>query len=288
MTAAIRAELFKLRSTRMYYGLLGIGVGLTALIAAVLAGQAGSSSLLPSLATEVGQRDIVTNTGFALLTATVFGALVSSGEFRHRTVTDTYLDQPDRVRVMLAKIVAALAGGAVIGAAAAAVATVAGTLSAKGPVLLSAGDFVRYAAGSVLGAALLAAIGCVAGTLIRSQVGAVITVFVWCLAIEQILAGVSRSAAVPAAARRDHDGRRRRPGRHAAAAERHPSAAAGRDGRPAGRRHAGAGRRRRAHGKPRYLITTVVRRPTGANRRNAHGGAQRPACGTRRGTQRRR
>jgi ABC-2 type transport system permease protein len=195
MTAAIRAELFKLRSTRMYYGLLGIGVGLTALIAAVLAGQAGSSSLLPSLATEVGQRDIVTNTGFALLTATVFGALVSSGEFRHRTVTDTYLDQPDRVRVMLAKIVAALAGGAVIGAAAAAVATVAGTLSAKGPVLLSAGDFVRYAAGSVLGAALLAAIGCVAGTLIRSQVGAVITVFVWCLAIEQILAGVSRSAA---------------------------------------------------------------------------------------------
>jgi ABC-2 type transport system permease protein len=195
MSAAIRAELFKLRTTRMSYGLLGIGVGLTALIAIVLAGQASSSSLIPSLATEAGQRDIVTNTGFALLTAAVFGAIVSSGEFRHRTVSDTYLDQPGRVRVMLAKIVAAFAGGAVIGAAAAAVATAAGILSAKGPVLLSAADFVRYAAGSVLGAALLAVIGSVVGTLVRSQVGAVIAVFVWCLAIEQILAGVSRSAA---------------------------------------------------------------------------------------------
>ncbi len=195
MTAAIRAELFKLRTTRMSYGLLGIGVGLTALVALVLAGQAGSSSLIPSLATAAGQRDIVTNTGFALLTAAIFGAVVSSGEFRHHTVTDTYLDQPDRVRVMVAKVVAAFAGGAVIGAAAAAVATGAGTLSAKGPVLLSGADFVRYAAGSVLGAALLAAIGCVAGTMIRNQVGAVIAVFVWCLAIEQIVAGLSRPAA---------------------------------------------------------------------------------------------
>jgi hypothetical protein len=148
------------------------------------------------------------------------------------------------VRVMLAKIVAAFAGGAVIGAAAA-VATVAGVLSAKGPVLLSGAHFARYAAGSVLGAALLAAIGCVVGTLVRSQVGAVIVVFVWCLAIEQILAGVSRSVArflplLGATTMAGGDSR------------------AGRDGRAAGRHHAGTGCRRRAHSKPRYLITAVV------------------------------
>jgi hypothetical protein len=93
---AIRAELFKLRTTRMYYGLLGIAAGLTLLIQIVLSGKSGATSLLPSLATTAGQRDLITNTGFALLTAAILGTIISSGEFRHKTITDTYLDQPDR------------------------------------------------------------------------------------------------------------------------------------------------------------------------------------------------
>lgn len=198
MITAIRAELFKLRTTRMYYGLLGIAAGLTLLVQIVLSSRSGTTSLLPSLATAAGQRDLVTNTGFALLVAAVLGTIISSGEFRHKTATDTYLDQPDRVRVMLAKIAAALAGGAVFGAVAAAIATMAGRMavSMKGDTAaLSGGDYARYAAGAVLGAALLAATGCVAGSLIRSQIGAVIAVFVWSLAIEQILAGLSKSVA---------------------------------------------------------------------------------------------
>ncbi len=198
MIAAIRTELFKVRTTRMSYGLLGIGAGLTALIAILLGGQAGSSSLLPSLSTAAGQRDLVTNTGFALLTSAIFGVIVSSSEFRHKTATDTYLDQPNRVRVMIAKIIAAFAGGAVFGAVAAAIATAAGTMTARAKgdaIVLSGGDFVRYAAGSVLAAGLLAALGCVVGSLIRGQIGAVIAVFIWCLAIEQVLAGVSKPVA---------------------------------------------------------------------------------------------
>jgi len=195
---AIRAELFKLRTTRMYYGLLGIAAGLTLLVQIVLSGRSGTSSLIPSLATAAGQRDLVTNTGFALLTAAVFGTIVSSSEFRHKTATDTYLDQPNRIRIMLAKVAAALAGGAVFGAVAAVIATMAGRMAAsmKGDTtVLSGSDIARYTAGAVLGAALLAAIGCVAGSLIRSQIAAVIAVFVWCLAIEQVLAGLSTSAA---------------------------------------------------------------------------------------------
>ena len=198
MITAIRAELFKLRTTRMYYGLLGIAASLTLLVEIVLSGKSGATSLLPSLATTTGQRALVTNTGFALLTAAALGTIISSGEFRHKTITDTYLDQPDRIRVMLAKIVAALAGGAVFGAVAAAIATMAGRMavSMKGDtVVLPGGDYARYAAGAVLASALLAATGCVAGSLIRSQIGAVIAVFVWSLALEQILAGLSKSIA---------------------------------------------------------------------------------------------
>jgi ABC-2 type transport system permease protein len=198
MITAIRAELYKMTTTRMTYGFLGIAAGLTAMVTIVLSAQAGSGSMVPSLATATGLRDIVTNTGFAMLTAAVFGATVSSGEFRHKTITDTYLDQPDRARVMLAKTIAAIAAGAVFGAVAAAIATGMGVMGAAGKgyhIALDGGDFARYAAGAALGAALLAGLGAVVGSLISAQIGAIVTVFVWCLAVEQILAGVSTSAA---------------------------------------------------------------------------------------------
>jgi hypothetical protein len=73
-----------------------IAAGPTALVTIVLSAQAGTSSMVPSLATATGLRNIVANTGFAMLTAAVFGATVSGGEFRHKTITDTYLDQPGR------------------------------------------------------------------------------------------------------------------------------------------------------------------------------------------------
>lgn len=195
MITAIRAELYKMTTTRMSYGLLGIAAGLTAMVTIVLSAQAGSGSMVPSLATAAGLPDIVTNTGFAMLVAAVFGATVSSGEFRHKTITDTYLDQPGRVRVMVAKTIAAIAAGAVFGAVAAAGM---GLMSASGKgyhIALNGGDFARYAAGAALGSVLLAGLGAVVGSLISAQIGAVVTVFLWCLAVEQILAGVSTSAA---------------------------------------------------------------------------------------------
>jgi ABC-2 type transport system permease protein len=198
MITAIRAELYKMTTTRMSYGFLGIAAGLTAMITIVLSSRAGSGSITPSLATAAGLRDIVTNTGFALIIAAVFGATVSSGEFRHKTITDTYLDQPYRVRVMVAKTITAIVAGAVFGAAAAAIATSVGLMSASGKgyhIALNGGDFARYAVGAVLGAALLAALGAVVGSLISTQIGAIVTVFVWCLLIEQIVAGISTPAA---------------------------------------------------------------------------------------------
>lgn len=198
MITAIRTELYQMTTTRMSYGFLAIAAGLTAMVTIVLSAQAGSSSMVPSLATAAGLRDIVTNTGFAMLVAAVFGATVSSGEFRHKTITGTYLDQPNRVRVMAAKTIAAIMAGAVFGAVAAAIATGMGLMSASGKgyqIALNGGDFARYAAGAVLGAALLAGLGAVVGSLISGQIGAIVAVFVWCLAVEQILAGVSTSAA---------------------------------------------------------------------------------------------
>lgn len=156
MITTIRAELVKLRTTRLPLGLLALAAGLNALVAVVTSARAGSASsmTIPPLDTTAGLRMVLTSTGFALLVAMVFGVTVASGEFRHRTATDTYLDQPDRVRVLLAKAVAAAGVGLVFGLVGAAITTGVGLafVAAKGDqVALAASTIARFAAGTVLG-----------------------------------------------------------------------------------------------------------------------------------------
>jgi hypothetical protein len=127
MITAIRTELFKIRTTRMFLAMLGLAAALTLLVTVIESAQEGGRSgtiAVPSLATAAGLRAIVTNTGFGMLVATVFGTIVASGEFRHRTATDTYLDEPHRIRVLTAKTIAGAAAGAVFGLAAAVLAKV--------------------------------------------------------------------------------------------------------------------------------------------------------------------
>jgi ABC-type transport system involved in multi-copper enzyme maturation permease subunit len=201
MTTAIRTELLKIRTTRMLLGLLGLAAALTLLVTVIESAQEGGRSgtiAIPSLSTAAGLRAILTNTGFGMLVATVFGTIVASGEFRHQTATDTYLDEPHRIRVLAAKIVAGVTAGAVFGVAAAAIATGVGLafVAANGyHVALPAGTIARFAAGAVFAGGLMAAVGVGIGSLIRSQIGAIIAVFAWGLGVEQITGGLSRSIA---------------------------------------------------------------------------------------------
>jgi hypothetical protein len=59
---------------------------------------------------------------------------------------------------------------------------------------LGVATIARYAAGHVVGAALLAAIGAALGALIRSQLIVVIGILVWSIVIESILGGLFNSA----------------------------------------------------------------------------------------------
>jgi ABC-2 type transport system permease protein len=197
MITAIRAELLKIRTTRMAAGLLAAAAGWTALVAAIESARSGPGGLVPALSSG-GLRDVLTSTGFALIMAMVFGVTVATGEFRHKTATDTYLDEPGRTRVLAAKTITAGLGGLAFGAAGTAVTTVTGlaVAAAKGaPLALGEATIARYSAAAVLAAGLLAAAGAGLGSLIRSQVGAIIAVFAWCFGIEQILGGLSRQIA---------------------------------------------------------------------------------------------
>lgn len=195
----IRVELLKLRTGRMPLALLALAAGMTALIAVIQSARAGGNgSVVPSLATHDGIIDIVTNTGFGRLIAAVLGITVASGEFRYSTATDTYLDEPNRTTVLAAKAVAAAVAGAFFGLVAAIVATGAalGYVGGAGYGLaLGAGRIAKYAGGSVLGAALMAAVGVGLGSLVRNQIAAIIAVFAWVLAVEQLIGAVSDSIA---------------------------------------------------------------------------------------------
>jgi hypothetical protein len=199
MTAALRAEFLKLRTTRLVAGMTGLAIALTALIGVLEAVTAGTGKgmAIPSLATAGGLRDNLASTGFALLAAALLGVVSASSEFRLMTATDTYLDQPDRVRVLTAKVIAATVAGAVLGIAAAATAAgiAFGFAASRGyAIALSDPAIARYTGGAVIGSALMAAVGAGAGSLIRHQTGAIIAVVAWGLVVELVVGATVTAA----------------------------------------------------------------------------------------------
>jgi ABC-2 type transport system permease protein len=188
MSRLVRVELLKLQTVRTTYGLLAAEALLTAFLASGQAAKADQASL----ASAATAASVVTLTGWAMLFAMVLGVIVASGEFRHATATFTYLAGPRRSRVLVAKAAAAAVAGAIFGLTAAVFTTGIGlafTAGAGQPVALSAATFLRDDLGTVLGAALLAALGVAVGSLIRSQVAGVVGVLVWSLVIEPIVGG---------------------------------------------------------------------------------------------------
>jgi ABC-2 type transport system permease protein len=190
MNRLIRTELLKLRTTRVSYGLLITAAAITVMFTSLQASGAGNK--VAPISTAAGQATVTTVTGIAMILAAVLGVIVTSGEFRHASATLTYLASPSRGRVLAAKAMAAAASGAVFGGLAGIISTVTGlvwVVSKSDHVHLGAGVIAGHIAGAGVGAALLAMLGVAAGSLVRSQLAAVIGVFVWALVLETILGG---------------------------------------------------------------------------------------------------
>jgi ABC-2 type transport system permease protein len=195
-TRLVRIELLKLTSTRMMWGLLAASLGLTVLWNTLEASRAGKTNGPAPLNTYSGLQSIVTGGVWGLIFAAVLGAIISSGEFRHHTATNTYLAAPNRGRVLAAKTVAGAAGGAVFGLGGYAVACAVGlsfTAAHGYRIAVGGSTFFDWGAGHAVGGALLAAIGVVVGALVRSQIAAVIGVFVWAIILESLVGGLFKS-----------------------------------------------------------------------------------------------
>ncbi len=195
MTRLIKGELFKLRTTRLPFGLFAAAAGLSALFSILEASRAGTKSVAP-LSTAAGLNNVLTGGVLALLFAAVLGVTISSGEFRHETATTTYLATPKRSRVLIAKSVAGACGGAAFGFAGWLIATGVGLgfVAADGyTAQISDATLARYAAGHIAAGALMAAIGVGIGSLIRAQLAGVLGVFVWAVVIESVIGSMFNS-----------------------------------------------------------------------------------------------
>jgi hypothetical protein len=170
-----------LRTTRAVYVLVGIGLLFAGLTAAIVAAEGGLDED-PAL----GLAQILVLSGILAL---VVGILLTTNEYRHGTVTTTFLVTPRRPRVLLAKLAAGGIGGSLFGLAVAAV-----SFGIAIPTLRGTGDEIQLdqqlleALGRLVGAyALFVLVGVAVGAIVQNQAGAIVATFGWLFVVEQIV-----------------------------------------------------------------------------------------------------
>ncbi len=184
MTTLIANELIKLRTVRTAWYLLA------AQLAVVVMGASGRivtgfDANDPNLA-----RTMIGHAGVASLFALILGINAVAGEYRHRTITDTYLGSPGRIRVIAAKLVAYSGVGFLFGVIAAATAVVVTSilLSVNGVALdLASGDIWSTVLGAVAWNVLFTAIGVSIGAVIPNLAGAIAVALAWIALVEGLV-----------------------------------------------------------------------------------------------------
>jgi len=193
MIAMLKAEWRKASSTKVMWGLV---------VAAILFACLNVSLLIllrPSAARDLPSGALLTNAdyitniigsaGSSAFFALILGIIGMTAEYRHLTITATFLAAPRRSQVLVAKTVLYLLIGAVMGAITFAVsfALAIVLLASKEHAQIDGGQAMQILGGVVLGYAIYAVLGVALGALVRVQVAAVIGALAFTLIAEPLL-----------------------------------------------------------------------------------------------------
>lgn len=181
--SAVRAELRKLFTTRLWWG-MAIAVLLSGVAFAVLfaffftsdAVRGPQGAVAPRTDAAVAKAVFTGGLQVGYLLTLAIGVLTIGSEYRHQTVTATFLAIPRRGRVMAAKVAALLVVGAFYGVLSLAGAVGAGSLvlASKGVAPFADTSIWRTLSLCLLVLGLWALIGLGAGILIPNQVAALL------------------------------------------------------------------------------------------------------------------
>jgi ABC-2 type transport system permease protein len=183
MKNLIRAEFLKIRTIRMVYGLFA------AMLALVAFGVFNTPPLNDRM--PLVEQEFLFMTGSIMwLFVLLLGIRSFTDEFRHGTIVPSLLTNPDRVRVLLAKVIVVAAIAVLFAVSAYAVGLAIGVprLASEG----SAANVATIAMLSLLGRVALmsilwATLGVAIGLAVRHQVAAIVGSLVWIMFVEMFL-----------------------------------------------------------------------------------------------------
>jgi hypothetical protein len=198
MRRQVAAEIVKLRTIWSTWLLFAITAGLVAALSTVIAfaprrPRGGGAVILAARGTPHWFDSVFSIITISLDLALVLGILCVTAEYRHKTITPTYLAQPRRGRVVGAKLVSSALGGAVVGVVAGAVALVFGFLVVAGGignVGIMLTEYRHIVPGVLAAAVLYAVYGVGLGALLKNQVVAIVVGLGMTAVVEPIISGV--------------------------------------------------------------------------------------------------
>ena len=199
MRSLVSAELLKLRSTRSAW--IPLAAALAMAVVAVVASTTAAGPEASLHLSPAALPGLLRGSGGQLLYGAVLlcWIVLSAGEFRHRTAVTTFLAEPNRLRVVSAKLIAAALTGAIVG-------LLAEALSAAAAAIALSAHHVPLAWGQpgVLGtvtavpllAALYGMLGVGLGLLLRHTAAALGLALMWAFVIEGIIPALIREPGI--------------------------------------------------------------------------------------------
>jgi len=200
MRAALLAEYRKFFTTRMWWVLLVTMAGYMAFIAGIMAfsltsdpssmnmGGSDVPLVIPPLDLALAVYTLAPTLGYVF--PVIVGAMSVTGEFRHQTITPTFLAEPRRTLVLGAKLLASIPMGVLYG-----VTTVACTIGVGAGVLAAMGEdpmlgepeVLRTALWSAVALAIWTVVGVGFGAALKNQVVSIVVILAFTQLVEPVL-----------------------------------------------------------------------------------------------------
>jgi len=195
MTNLIKSEWIKVTTTKMWWILFIVGIGLTVLsslpliLLSGLVDEASGTEYGPTLLDQEAMQQLWSTMGSAAIVALILGILSFTEQYRHETITDTFLTAPRRSRVILAKSAVYAILGAILAVLTCVTAGVLImiTLAGRAHAPYDTGMILQMAVGVILCYMLYAILGVAIGALIINQIAAIVIALLWVMLIESLI-----------------------------------------------------------------------------------------------------